>query len=54
MFGSDHDVLIQVLRYVTTFMHAAFSWDDDIGRFEALRVRIGRAIEGASSQGLGV
>ena len=34
------------LQYVAKFMPAAFSWDDDIGRFEELRVRIGRAIEG--------
>ena len=31
--------------YVSTFMTEAFDWVDEISTFEALRVRIGRAIE---------
>jgi len=39
-----------VLQRFAKFMPAAFSWDDDIARFEELRVRIGRTIEAAASR----
>eukprot|EP01043_Picozoa_sp_COSAG02_P022520 COSAG02_NODE_1174_length_14082_cov_1929.950154_3_plen_187_part_00 len=39
-----------VLQRFAKFMPAAFSWDDDITRFEELRVLIGRTIEAVASR----